>query len=73
MEKKSPRSFVIPVWLLVLAYEWLISSINKMMTKNYYENLRQQMAQSVSGILFKPYANLVELVGLPNYHVIGVL
>jgi thiosulfate dehydrogenase (quinone) large subunit len=73
LEKKSAQSFVIPVLLFILAYEWIISSVNKMVTKNYYTNLHQQMMQSVSGVQFKPYVNLLKNVGLPQYHLFGTV
>jgi thiosulfate dehydrogenase (quinone) large subunit len=73
LEKKSAQSLVVPVLLFILAYEWIISSINKMATKNYYENLHQQMAQSVSGVQFQPYASLLKNIGLPHYHLFGTL
>jgi thiosulfate dehydrogenase [quinone] large subunit len=73
MDKKPARSYVIPFLLLILAYEWLISSINKLVTKNYYSNLHQQLTQSLSGIQVHPYAYLVKTIGLEHYHVIGTL
>jgi thiosulfate dehydrogenase [quinone] large subunit len=73
LEKKSAQSLVIPVLLFILAYEWLISAVNKMVTKNYYGSLHQQMSQSVSGVQFQPYVGLLKNIGLPQYHLFGTL
>jgi len=73
LEKKSVQRFIIPVLLFILAYEWLISSANKLVTTNYDAKLRHQMAQSVSGIQFQPYASLLKNIGLPHSHLFGTL
>jgi len=73
MENKTTQKFIIPVLLLIIAYEWLIASADKLLTKNYLENMHKQMVQSVSDIHFQPYAHLFKSVGIPHYHLIGIL
>jgi thiosulfate dehydrogenase (quinone) large subunit len=73
LEKKSAQYFIIPVLLFILAYEWLISSVDKLLTKNYYQNLHEQLTQSVSGIQVHAYAVLLKNVGLPQYHLVGTM
>jgi thiosulfate dehydrogenase [quinone] large subunit len=73
MDKKPAQGYIIPILMLIIAYEWIISSINKLVTKNYYANLHQQLIQSLSGIQVHPYAYLVKTVGLENYKFIGTL
>ncbi|MED1203649.1 hypothetical protein [Heyndrickxia acidicola] len=73
MEYKTRHPLVIPVLLLIIAYEWLIASVDKLLTKNYLENMHKQMVQSVSGIQFHPYASLFKSVGIPQSQLIGTL
>lgn len=71
--KQSTRNVLLPVLMLIVAYEWLVSFVNKLVAPNYYKNLHQQMSQSISGIQVHPYANLLKSVGLPNVHLFGIL
>jgi thiosulfate dehydrogenase (quinone) large subunit len=73
METKITRHFVLPVLLLIIAYEWLIATVDKLFTKNYVQNFHKAMAGSVGGVTLHPYANLVKSVGLPQYHVLAYL
>ncbi|GMA65596.1 hypothetical protein NZD89_28275 (plasmid) [Alicyclobacillus fastidiosus] len=71
--KQSTRNVLLPVLMLIVAYEWLVSFVNKLVVPDYYKNLQQQMSQSISGIQFHPYANLMKNVGVPNVHLFGIL
>lgn len=73
MEKKMTSQLVLPLLLLVIAYQWIIAFFNKVVTKNYFNELQKQMKDSVSNITFHPYATLLKNVGIPNYHLFGVL
>ncbi|MCM2535255.1 hypothetical protein NDK43_26475 [Neobacillus pocheonensis] len=73
MEKKITSQLVLPLLLLVIAYQWLIAFFNKVVTKNYFNELHKQMKDSVSGITFHPYATLFKNVGIPNFHLFGTL
>ena len=37
MEYQTKRPLVIPVLLLIIAYEWLIASVDKLLTKNLFK------------------------------------
>lgn len=58
---------VVPVLSLILAYDWLISFLNNLITKNYCQNLREQLSQSISGVQLHFYAGLLKHVGVPHY------
>jgi thiosulfate dehydrogenase [quinone] large subunit len=73
MENNAKHPLVIPVILLIIAYEWLIASVDKLLTKNYLGNMHKQMVQSVPDIQFHPYASLFKNVGIPQSHVFGIL
>jgi thiosulfate dehydrogenase (quinone) large subunit len=70
---KTSRDYILPVLTLVVAYEWLISSIDKMLTKNYVSAFRSQLSQGVSDIHIHPYANLVKSIGIPQYHLLSIV
>ena len=73
MEKKVTSQLVLPILLLIIAYQWLIAFINKAVNKNFFNQLPQQMKSAISGITFQPYATLLKHVGIPNYHLFGIL
>jgi lipid-A-disaccharide synthase-like uncharacterized protein len=73
MEKKVTSQLVLPLLLLVIAYQWLIAFFNKVVTKNYFNALHKQMKDSVSDITFHPYATLFKNVGIPHFHLFGTL
>jgi thiosulfate dehydrogenase [quinone] large subunit len=73
MENNTKHPLVIPVLLLIIAYEWLIASVDKLLTKNYLGNMHKQMVQSVPDIQFHPYASLFKNVGIPQSHLFGIL
>lgn len=73
MEKKITNQLILPLLLLVIAYQWLIAFFNKVVTKNYFNELHKQMKDSVSDITFHPYATLLKNVGIPNFHLFGTL
>lgn len=73
METKLTQKFVIPMLLLILAYEWLVSFANKVFTKNYYQNLHNQLSQAISGVQLHFYASLLKHVGIPQYRLFGSL
>jgi thiosulfate dehydrogenase (quinone) large subunit len=73
METRITSRFLVPVLLLILAYEWILATVNKLLTKNYVHNFHSAMASSVGDVTLHPYANLVKSVGLPQYHVLAYL
>lgn len=70
---KTSREYILPFLTLIVAYEWLISSIDKMLTKNYVSAFRSQLSQGISDIQIHPYANLVKSIGLPQYHLLSMV
>ncbi|NRD79758.1 hypothetical protein HPT25_20690 [Bacillus sp. BRMEA1] len=68
MEKK-----ILPLLLLVIAYQWIIAFFNKVVTKNFFNELHKQMKGSVSDITFHPYATLFKNVGIPHFHLFGTM
>ena len=73
METKITSRFLVPVLLLILAYEWILATINKVLTKNYVENFHKAMTSSVGDVTLHPYASLVKNVGLPQFHLLAYL
>lgn len=73
MTKKTAQDFAIPIIVLIIAYEWLISSIDKILTKNYISAFHKQLAQGISDITVHPYATLVKSVGLPLSNTLSIL
>ena len=73
MKNHTMQRPVVPVLSLILAYEWLISFLNKLVTKNYYQNLRDQLSQSISGVQLHFYAGLLKHIGVPHYRLFGSL
>lgn len=73
MEKKITSQLVLPLLILVIAYQWLIAFFNKVVTKNYFNELHKQLKDSLSSITFHPYATLFKNVGIPHFHLFGTL
>ena len=71
--KKHSHGFVIPVILLIVAYEWVIASVDKLMTKNYIGSFHKQLSDGISDVQWQWYAHLVKSVGLPMSNVLAVL
>lgn len=73
MEMKKNHNVVISVLLIIIAYEWLIASVDKLLTKNYFGSLHQQMARALPDIQLQPYSMLVKSIAIPQYHLFGIL
>lgn len=73
MEKKITSQLVLPILLLIIAYQWLIAFTNKAVNKNFFNQLPKQMNDAISSITFQPYATMLKNVGIPNSHLFGVL
>lgn len=73
MEKKVTNQLILPILLLIIAYQWLIAFLDKAVNKDFFNQLPQQMKDGISGITFHPYATLLENVGIPNSHLFGIL
>jgi uncharacterized membrane protein YphA (DoxX/SURF4 family) len=73
MEKKNPNQLVLPILLLIIAYQWIIAFINKAVNKDFFSQLPKQMKDAISSITFQPYASMLKNVGIPNSHLFGVL
>ncbi|WAH37749.1 hypothetical protein [Alicyclobacillus dauci] len=64
MEMKSTQKWFMPALLFILSYEWIVSSVNKLVAPNYLKGVQDQMSQAESGVQFHPYATLLKSVGL---------
>lgn len=73
MEKKVTSQLVLPILLLIIAYQWLIAFLNKAVNKDFFSQMPQQMKGAISSITFQPYATLLKNVGIPNSHLFGIL
>ncbi|NRD79948.1 hypothetical protein HPT25_21670 [Bacillus sp. BRMEA1] len=73
MEKKVTSQLILPILLLIIAYQWLIAFINKVVNKDFFNQLPKQMKDAISSITFQPYATILKNVGIPNSHLFGIL
>lgn len=58
---------------LVLAYEWLLSGVNKLLNQNFTVQLASTLHQNISGNPYGWYVSLLRGVVLPHANVFGVL
>jgi thiosulfate dehydrogenase [quinone] large subunit len=74
---KAPRTSIFPTGLglvqLALAYEWLISGINKLANPNFTVQLAGTIRQSLDGNPYSWYVAFLKAVVLPHATAIGVL
>jgi thiosulfate dehydrogenase [quinone] large subunit len=58
---------------LVVAYEWLVSGINKLLNPNFTVQLASTLRQSMSGNPYSSYVTFLRDVVLPHATLVGVL
>lgn len=58
---------------LILAYEWLISGIDKFINPNFTIQLAKTIASGLNGNPYGPYVALVRAIVLPNASLFGLL
>jgi thiosulfate dehydrogenase [quinone] large subunit len=79
----TPRTFApmrragLPIGLavvqLILAYEWLVSGLNKLINPNFTVQLAGTLRQSLDGNPYGPYVTLLRAVVIPHATLFGVL
>jgi thiosulfate dehydrogenase (quinone) large subunit len=73
----SPRRIGLPAGLavvqLILAYEWLVSGINKLVNLHFTVQLAGTLRDSISGNPYTPYVTFLREVVLPHATLFGIL
>lgn len=59
MKNRSSR-FFIPTILVILAYEWLVSGLDKLLSGTFVSDMHQQMMQSLSDMQYQFYAQFLQ-------------
>lgn len=72
MKEKSQRMFISLIFF-VLAYEWLISGLNKVLNGHFIIDLHKEYLQSIPDIQYSFYARFLKAVCLPHCIIIGGL
>ncbi|MFB5189856.1 hypothetical protein [Alicyclobacillus fastidiosus] len=62
-----------PVLMILIAYEWLISGVNKLLSGNFVQQLKGQLSSSLSGMQYHFYENIVKSTIIPHATTFAVL
>lgn len=61
------RRYFFPVVLFILAYEWLVSGLDKVISGTFVSNFHHQLQATLSGpVHYEFYQSLLQLIVLPN-------
>ncbi|MFD1675322.1 hypothetical protein [Alicyclobacillus fodiniaquatilis] len=72
-EGKLYKRVFTPVLIFLLAYEWLVSGFDKLLSGNFVPQLMRQLSSSLSGMQYHFYENILKNDIIPHAVVFGVL
>lgn len=62
-----------PVLVLLIAYEWLISGFNKLLSGNFVRQLKEQLSSSLSDMQYHYYEHIVKSTVIPHAAIFAIL
>lgn len=62
-----------PVLIFLIAYEWLISGFDKLLSGNFVQQLKGQLSSSLSDMQYHFYGHILKSTIIPHAMVYGVL
>lgn len=72
-EAKLYKRVFTPVLVFVIAYEWLISGVDKLLSGNFVQQLKGQLSSSLSGMQYHFYGKILKSTIIPHAMAFGVL
>lgn len=73
LPKNAEKFILAPLIFLSIAYEWLISGVNKFASGNFVSGLRHQLNQAIPDLQYKFYGHVLRAVALPHARLFGTL
>ncbi|WP_067934540.1 hypothetical protein [Alicyclobacillus kakegawensis] len=72
MAQESTR-FFFPVILVILAYEWLVSGLDKLLSGTFVRDMHNQMMQSIPDMQYHFYARLLQKYCMLHCEIVAAL
>lgn len=72
-EGKLYKRVFTPVLIFLIAYEWLVSGFDKLLSGNFVPQLMRQLSSSLSGMQYHFYENILKSDIIPHAVVFGIL
>jgi thiosulfate dehydrogenase [quinone] large subunit len=72
-EEMLYKKFLTPFILLVIAYEWMVSGLDKFLSGQFVQQINEQLTSALQGMQYSFYADILKHVVIPYASVYAVL